>query len=68
MNTTARIPNYVMRSEVLLGIALLMWVFSLEANAEIYECANGGQSKVIIETDPDDRSGEVTVIVLSDDG
>lgn len=68
MNRVARTLLNVMRIEVLLGIGLVMWVFSLEANAEIYECANGGQSKVIIETDPDDRSGEVTVIVLSDDG
>ena len=38
MNRVARTILNVMRIEVLLGIGLMMWVFSFDANAQDYSC------------------------------
>ena len=57
------------RIEVLLGMGLALWAFSLVATAESYECSfEKSDSRLIFETDPSDISGEVTAIYLRADG
>ena len=69
MNRVARTLLNIMRIEVLLGIGLVMWVFSLEARADRYDCSfEKNDSRLIFETDPSDISGEVTAIYLRADG
>ena len=69
MNRVARTLLNVMRIEVLLGIGLVMWVFSLEARADRYDCSfEKNDSRLIFEIDPSDLDGEVTAIYLRTDG
>ena len=58
-----------MRIEVLLGIGLVMLVFSLEASADTYDCSfEGTDKRLIFEIDPNDKSGEITAIYFRADG
>lgn len=69
MNRIAKLLLNVIRVEVLLGIGLVMWVFSLEAIAESYECSfEKNDSRLIFELDPSDLDGEVTAFFLRPDG
>lgn len=69
MNRIARTLFNVMRIEVLLGIGLVMWVFSLEASADTYDCSfEETDKKLIFEIDPNDKFGEITAIYFRADG